>query len=43
MKDKMNGYKAEGKDKWENFKTEFNHDMDELGNALSDLGKNNVK
>jgi Tfp pilus assembly protein PilE len=27
---------------WENFKREFNHDMDELGNAFKDLGKNNV-
>jgi len=43
LKAKMTDYKADGKDKWENFKTEFNHDMDELGNALNDMGKDNVK
>jgi hypothetical protein len=30
-------------DKWEEFKREFNHDMDELGNSLKDINKNNVK
>ena len=43
MKKTMDDYKAEGKDKWESFKAEFNHDMEELGKAFSDLGKNNVK
>ncbi|GAA4461296.1 hypothetical protein GCM10023093_05700 [Nemorincola caseinilytica] len=43
LKARMSDYKADGKDKWENFKTEFNRDMDNLGQALSDLGKNNVK
>lgn len=43
LKNKMADYKADGKDKWEKFKAEFNHDMDELGNALADLGRNNVK
>jgi uncharacterized membrane protein YgaE (UPF0421/DUF939 family) len=28
---------------WEDFKREFNHDMEELGNAFRDLGKNNEK
>lgn len=43
MKKKMDDYKAEGKDKWETFKIEFNHDMDELGTALQDLSVKNVK
>jgi len=43
MRTKLNEYKEEGKDKWESFKREFNHDMDELGSALKDLGNNNVK
>lgn len=43
MKRKMDEYRAEGKDKWENFKSEFNHDMHELRMAFKDLGKDNVK
>lgn len=43
MKKKMDDYKAEGKEKWEIFKTEFSHDMDELGNAFKDLTVKNVK
>ncbi|MES2591238.1 MAG: hypothetical protein V4608_05085 [Bacteroidota bacterium] len=43
MKDRVNNYKVENGDKWESFKREFNHDMDELGNALRDLGKDNKK
>ncbi|HEX8515487.1 MAG TPA: hypothetical protein VF868_04750 [Bacteroidia bacterium] len=30
-------------DKWESFKREFNHDMDELKTSLKDMRKNNVK
>lgn len=37
MKKTMNDYKAEGKEQWENFKNDFNRNMDELGNALEDL------
>lgn len=37
IKKKMDDYKAEGKEKWELFKIEFNHEMDELGNALKAL------
>lgn len=40
---KMDEYKAEGKESWEIFKAEFNHDMEELGKAFKDLGNNNVK
>ena len=43
MKEKMKDYKNEGNEKWESFKREFSHDMDELGQSLKDLGKNNVK
>lgn len=43
MKKKMDDYKAEGKDKWEKFKTEFSRDMDELGNAFRGLTVKNVK
>lgn len=40
---KMNEYKEEGNEKWESFKREFNHDMDELVQSLKDLTKNNTK
>lgn len=43
LKDRMQNYKEEGIDKWESFKTEFNHDMDNLGDALKDLTTNNTK
>lgn len=43
MKRKIDEYKQEGKDKWDSFKTEFNHDMDELGRALKDLTVNSNK
>ena len=36
-------YKDEGVNKWESFKKEFNHDMDELGQSLKNLFKDNVK
>jgi hypothetical protein len=39
----MKEYKAEGKDKWDKFKEEFNHDMQELDQAFNDFGVNNVK
>ena len=37
MKKKIDDYKAEGKEKWEIFKKEFGHGMDELGKAFKDL------
>lgn len=43
LKARIGEYKADGKDKWEAFKAEFNHDMDEIGTSLNDLGKDNVK
>lgn len=43
MKKKMDDYKMTGKANWETFKTEFSHDMDELGKAFSGFTKNNDK
>ena len=43
MKKKMDDYKAEGKEKWEKFKTEFSRDLDELGAAFKDLTVKNVE
>lgn len=43
LKKRLDDYKGEGKDQWTAFKTEFNHDMDELGKAFSDLTVKNVK
>ena len=37
LKKKISEYKYEGKDKWEEFKREFNHDMDIIGKTLKDL------
>lgn len=37
MKKTMDDYKADGKDNWENFKLEFNRDMDEFGQAVNNL------
>jgi hypothetical protein len=41
MRKKMDDYKAEGKDKWETFKTGFNHEMHELGEAFRNLTRGN--
>jgi hypothetical protein len=43
IKSRMADYKAEGKEKWEIFKTEFSRDMNELGTAFKDLTVKNVK
>ncbi|MCF8254194.1 MAG: hypothetical protein K9H61_08060 [Bacteroidia bacterium] len=43
MRKKMEEYRNEGRDKWQDFKTEFNHDMDELGNAINDLTIKNTR
>jgi phage-related minor tail protein len=40
---RLKGYNDTNKDKWEEFKREFNHDMDELGQSLKDLGRDNKK
>lgn len=43
MKRRLDEYNSDGKANWEKFKTEFSHDMDELGKAFKDLTVNNVK
>ena len=43
MKKRLEEYKDEGQEKWTSFKSEFNHDMDELGKAFKDLTVKNVK
>lgn len=43
MKRKMTDYKPEGKDGWDKFKTEFNRDMEDLGNSFKNLTVDNVK
>ena len=43
LKDRINDYKVDGNANWEEFKREFNHDMDRLGEALKDMTQNNVK
>ncbi len=43
MKKKMDDYKAQGKENWENFKGDFNHSMDDLGKAFNDLSDNKGK
>jgi hypothetical protein len=43
LKEKLENYKGEGKENWENFKKEFSHDMVELGKAIKDLSINNTK
>ena len=41
LKKKLDDYKAEGKEQWEKFKSEFGRDMDELGQAFKNLTVNN--
>ena len=43
MKTKMNDYKETGKDEWKNFKTEFEHDMNELAVAFANLSVKSTK
>lgn len=43
LRTRMNEYKHESDAKWEEFKKEWNHDMDELGNALKDFSVKNTR
>jgi len=43
LKAKLADYKDDGKSNWAQFKTEFNHDMDELGSALKSFTVDNKK
>jgi hypothetical protein len=42
MNKKLQNYKADGKENWKKFKTEFSHDMDKLGIALNDFTIKNI-
>ena len=42
LRSRLYGYETERSD-WESFKREFKHDMDGIGDAFKDLGKNNKK
>jgi hypothetical protein len=37
MKNKLNGYKDNGSEKWKIFKMEFSKEMDDLGKSIKDL------
>jgi len=41
LKGNLAAYKDQDPNKWKTFKTEFNHDMDELGKAIKDFAVNN--
>lgn len=43
MKKKLENYQENGKEKWEIFKAEFSHDMDEMGKAFKGITVKNVK
>jgi len=41
LKTKLEQYKDEGQSRWEEFKTNFEHDMDAVGKTIKDLFKDN--
>jgi chromosome segregation ATPase len=43
MRKKIEEFKNHGKDEWVSFKSEFRHDMDELGKAIKDLSVKNTR
>ncbi len=43
IKKRLDEYKEDDLEKWQSFKTEFNHDIDELGMALHDFTVDNKK
>jgi hypothetical protein len=43
LKTKLTNLKEDGSEDWKKFKSEFSHDMDELGKSLKDLTVKNVK
>jgi cytochrome c556 len=43
LKARMASYKADGKENWESFKTEFNHDMQGIGDAFKNITVKNSK
>lgn len=43
MRKKIEDYRVNGKDKWDTFKNEFNHDLEGLGQAINDITVKNTK
>jgi len=43
MKKKMDDYKADGKEKWELFKADFNKGMEDIGQSIKDLTSKHSK
>ena len=43
LKEKLNNYNDDGKSDWREFKTEFNHDLDGIGQAFKDITVRNTK
>lgn len=43
LREKLDDYEDDGESGWQRFKTEFSHDMKELGNSIKNIGVNNVK
>ena len=41
LKRALNEYKDEGESRWQEFKTNFTHDMDAVGKTMKDLFKDN--
>ena len=39
LKKRLEEYKDQGQSKWEEFKTNFKHDMDRIGKTMKDLFK----
>ncbi|HEX2548413.1 MAG TPA: peptidase M23 [Gammaproteobacteria bacterium] len=42
LRKRLDDYQPDNKESWEQFKREFNHDMDEFANSFKDIGRNNV-
>lgn len=43
MKERIAAQREANKENWESFVKEFNHDMEEIGSSIKNLGKDNVK
>lgn len=43
LKDKLDAYQNDGKSDWKEFKTEFKHDLDGLGQAFKNITVRNTK
>lgn len=43
LKEKLNGYSNDGKSDWQEFKTEFKHDLDGIGLAFKNITVRNTK